>query len=91
MVGLIVSALGIRLSTLSIENGKTIRTATMPQSRTLAHFGALFRQSRSSKTASTTQPAEILVLTILRKSSVISLPPSDAVDHLLHLVKLIAR
>ena len=64
MVGLIVSALGIRLSTLSIENGKTIRTATMPQSRAFTHFGAFFKQNLNAKTATTIQLADMLILTI---------------------------
>ena len=91
MVGLIVSALGIRLSTLSIENGKTIRAATMPQSRTFTHLGAFFKQNRNVKTAITTQLADMLILTIFRKSSLMLLPLSDPVDHLLHFVKFVIR
>ena len=89
MLGLTVSALGIRLSALSMENGKINRTATMPQSRTFTHFGAFFRQNRNIRTAITIQLAAMLRLTISETARSRSLPLSDTVDHLLHLVELI--
>lgn len=87
MVGLIASALGIRLSALSIETGKIIRTATMPQSRTCTYFGAFFRQNLRIRTASTIQPADMLRLTMFRKSSHMTILPSDTVNHLLYFVE----
>ena len=48
---LTVSAFGIKLSTLSKENGQARRTATMPQRTTESHFGAFFKSKRKSKTA----------------------------------------
>ena len=69
--GLIVSALGIRLSALSMENGKASRTATMPQSRTLTHLGAFFKTSLSISTARISQLADMLMLIIFKKSSFI--------------------
>jgi hypothetical protein len=71
-LGLIVSALGIRLSALSMENGKSSRTATIPQSRTLIHLGAFLNTNRSSRTARTSQLADMLMLTIFKKISFIA-------------------
>ena len=59
--GRMASVRGSRLSGLSTENGKTSRTATMPQSRTLNHLGALRRQRRRRSTASTSQLAQTLI------------------------------
>ena len=67
--GLIVSALGIRLNALSMENGKASRTATMPQSRTLTHFGAFFRTNRNNNTVRTSQLADMLMFTMFRNRS----------------------
>ena len=70
-----VSALGIKLNALSMENGQIRRTATMPQSRTLTHFGAFLNKNLKASTTSTSQLAEILMLMIFRKSSdMVSLP-----------------
>ena len=71
MFGGMVSALGIRLNALSMENGKASRTATMPQSRTLTHLGAFFKTNRSNSTARTSQLADMLMLMIFKKSSFI--------------------
>ena len=67
--GLTVSALGIRLSTLSIVNGQINRTATNPQRSTLTHLGAFLKTSLRSNTASTSQLADMLILTIFKKTS----------------------
>ena len=69
----IVSALGIRLNALSMENGQINRTATIPQSNTLTHLGAFFSTSLSINTARTSQLAEILMLMIFKKSSFIAI------------------
>ena len=71
MFGGMVSALGIRLNALSMENGKASRTATMPQSRTLTHLGAFFKTSLSISTARISQLADMLMLIIFKKSSFI--------------------
>ena len=72
ILGLIVSALGIRLNALSMENGKASRTATIPQSRTLTHLGAFFKTNLRISTARTNQLAEMLMLMIFKKSSFIA-------------------
>ena len=69
--GLMVSALGIRLRMLSMENGQINLTATNPQRSTLTHLGAFFKISLRSKTASTSQPADMLILTIIKKNALI--------------------
>ena len=69
--GRTASVRGSRLSVLSMENGKSSRTATKPQSSTLTHFGARFRQSRSTRTAAAIQLAETLIWTIFKKSVLI--------------------
>ena len=50
---LIVSALGIKLRTLSKEKGQIRRTATIPQRSTMIHLGAFLRIKRKSSIAST--------------------------------------
>ena len=76
--GLIVSALGIKLITLSIVNGQISLTATMPQRSTVIHFGAFLRSKRKSNTARTIQLADMLILTIVKKNSLILILPSDS-------------
>ena len=56
-----VSLLGIRLKTLSKENGKRRHTATSPQRRQKIHFGALFKRTLASRTAKISQPALMLL------------------------------
>ena len=57
--------LGIRLNTLSSENGKTKRKPTMLHKAQLSHFGAFLSKKRAMITASTAQPAVILMFTRL--------------------------
>ena len=71
--GLMVSVLGIKLRALSMENGQISLTATMPQSKTFTHLGAFFKISLRARTARTSHPAEILILTISKNSSVIAI------------------
>ena len=87
--GLIVSALGIKLNALSIENGHSNRTETMLQSNTLTHLGAFFKISLNTSTARTSQLADMLMFMIFKKSSVTVASFPDAVDHALHLVDLL--
>ena len=62
-----VSALGIRLHPLSMENGQISLTATSPHSQTLIHPGAFFKTNLSTITARTSQPADMLIFRIFRK------------------------
>ena len=71
MPGLIVSALGIRLIALSIAKGQTRRTATIPHSATVIHFGAFLNSNLKASTASTIQLADMLILTTVRNNSLI--------------------
>ena len=64
----------MRLSTLSTENGMTRRSATTPHSRGFTHFGAFFSTKRSSMTASTSQPAAMLIFSSFMKTPVMPLP-----------------
>ena len=70
----IVSALGIRLNTLSNENGKIRRKATNPHRTPIIHFGAFFRRKRSNITARTSQLAVMLIFRSLIKTASISFP-----------------
>ena len=58
-----------------MEKGQTSRRATRAQSRQKLHLGALRRSSRSTSTASTSQPAVRLRLITVRNSSSIAVPP----------------
>lgn len=64
-----VSALGIRLRALSREKGHTRRRATRAHSRQKTHLGTFRNTRRSTCTASTSHPAEILRLTSFRKTA----------------------
>ena len=52
------------LKALSMENGRSNRTATKPQRSTVIHLGALRKQKRKIKTPVTTQPAVMLMFNI---------------------------
>lgn len=54
-------------------------------------FGSFFKQNRNAKTATTTQLADMLILTIFRKIRSCHFPLSDPVNHLLHFVKFVIR
>ena len=69
--GPIVSALGIRLNILSIENGQISLIATIPHKSTVIHLGAFFSNNLKSNTASTSQLADILIFTTFKKNSLI--------------------
>ena len=69
--GLIVSALGIKLITLSIVNGQISLTATMPQRSTVIHLGAFLSNNLKRKTARTIQLADMLIFTMVKKNSLI--------------------
>lgn len=60
MLGLTVSALGIRLNALSNENGHISLIATMLQRSTAVHLGAFLRRDLRTSTATITTLAEIL-------------------------------
>ena len=89
--GLTVSALGIRLNALSMENGRTSRSATMPQSRTFIHLGERFDPRRSTSTASTSQLAEMLRFKSFKKTAAIGSLLSAAVDHALNFRNVLLR
>ena len=89
--GLTVSALGIRLSALSMENGSTSRSATMPQSRTFIHLGERFDTRRSTSTASTSQLAEMLRFKSFKKTAAMVSLLSAAVDHALNFRNVLLR
>ena len=89
--GLTVSALGIRLSALSMENGSTSRSATIPQSRTFIHLGERFDTRRSTSTASTSQLAEMLRFKSFKKTAAIGSLLSAAVDHALNFRNVLLR
>ena len=89
--GLTVSALGIRLNALSMENGRTSRSATMPQSRTFIHLGERFDIRRSTSTASTSQLAEMLRFKSFKKTAAIGSLLSAAVDHALNFRNVLLR
>ena len=89
--GAMVSLLGIKLKMLSTENGQINRTATMPQSSTVVHFGAFFNRSRNTRTASTSQVALMPRLTTCKNSSVMLVLLSVAVDHTLYSVDFLLR
>ena len=86
---LTVSALGMRLSTLSNENGSTSRSATTPHMSGRAHFGPRLSSSRSTSTARISQLAAMLMLSTFRNKSVIVHTLPVPVDHLLDLVGLL--
>ena len=89
--GLTVSALGIRLNALSMENGRTSRSATMPQSRTFIHLGERFDTRRSTSTASTSQLAEMLRFKSFKKTAAMVSLLSAAVDHALNFRNVLLR
>lgn len=64
-----VSALGIRLSALSNENGQISRTATAAHSAQGSHFGAFASSRRRTTTARMSQPAAMLMFSILRNTA----------------------
>ena len=90
-VGLTVSALGIRLKALSMENGSVSRSATIPQSRTFIHLGERFDIRRSTSTASTSQLAEMLRFKSFKKTAAIGSLLSAAVDHALNFRNILLR
>ena len=67
-----------RFKALSMEKGQISRTATIPQSKTVIHFGAFFSRSRNSRMARTSQLADMLIFTTVRKNSVIMILLSDS-------------
>ena len=69
-----VSALGIMLNGLCIENGSTRRSATTAQIRQRTHLGERLITARSSTAARTIQPAAMLILSSFKNTSVISSP-----------------
>ena len=71
------SPLGSRENRLSIVNGSTKRSATSPHSIQHTHFGAFLRANRSSTTASTSQPAVMLMFNTFRKHELICRSPFD--------------
>ena len=72
----IVSLLGIRLNTLSRENGQISRTATSPHKMQGIHFGAFLRSSLTRMTARINQLAVMLIFKNLRKMLLMFIPPS---------------
>ena len=70
-----VSAVGMRLTGLSIVKGTTRRNATNPHSTQVIQRGAFRRHRRSSSTASTIHPAITLRLKICRNIEVIICSP----------------
>ena len=77
-VGLMVSALGIRLKELSKETGHTKRTATIPHKIQESHLGAFLRSMRRRITARTSHPAAILMFSNFKKIFSIPSPHSDS-------------
>ena len=67
--------LGIKPTALSTVTGHTRRNAAILQRSTVIHFGAFFNGSLKSSTASTITPADTLIPTTFKKSSLISRPP----------------
>ena len=68
MPGATVSALGIRLTALSIKNGETSRIPTIPQRATTIRPDTRLSSGRSSSTATTSQLAAMLRLSTVRKN-----------------------
>ena len=69
------SALGMRLSTLSIENGHKSRTAASAHRAHSSHFGAFLNTSRTSTTAKIRTAADRLRLRKPRKRFVMAASP----------------
>ena len=69
------SALGMRLSTLSIENGHKSRTAASAHRAHSSHFGAFLNASRTSTTAKIRTAADRLRLRKPRNTSVMAASP----------------
>ena len=70
-----VFALGTRLRTLSIENGKTSLMPTSAHIMQWINLGAFLKTRRRITTAKTSQLAVMLIFTSLRKISLIFFPP----------------
>ena len=70
-----VSRLGIRLTGLSREKGRTSRRATMPHRAHRRPLGALRSSRRSAITARISHPAEILMFSSFQNRVFMSLPP----------------
>jgi hypothetical protein len=64
-----VSALGIKLNTLSIDIGKTSRNATIPHITHLRYLGIFLNTNRIKITASAIYVAVILMLKTFKNSS----------------------
>ena len=71
ILALMINKKGIRLKMLSGEKGRIRRRPTSPQSMQVNCFGIFRRRSRSSITASTIQPAVILILRSFKKTEAI--------------------
>ena len=83
-----VAALGMRLSALSMLQGRASLSPTTAQSSSVYRFGALLSRNRRTITASISQLAAMLILRTFWKTSAIALALPEAVYHPLHLVQL---
>lgn len=100
MPGLMVCELGIRLNTVSMENGRiSLRPTNAQKTGRILLYEVLLKKNLRRSTAGTSQLAAMLMLrtfmnksdAVFRNKSAIGILPSVAINHLLYLVDFLIR